>query len=90
MIRQPPVNTTVRLGEMVNLTCISEGIPAPTFTWFRDGVELQDETLPYILLISALPNNRGYYICTVSNSEGTVSSLPALLSMRGQFMDLQK
>ena len=84
MIIQPPANTTVRLGERVNLTCISEGVPAPTYTWFRDSVELVDETLPYLLITSAAPNDRGYYICTVSNSEGTVGSDLILLSMRGK------
>ena len=84
VIIQPPANTTVRLGERVNLTCISEGVPAPTYAWFRDNVELVDETLPYLLITSAAPNNRGYYICTVSNSEGSAGSNPILLSMRGQ------
>ena len=34
------MNYTVNLGDIATFQCVATGIPAPTITWFRGGVEL--------------------------------------------------
>ena len=34
------MNYTVDLGNTATFQCVASGIPAPTITWFRGGVEL--------------------------------------------------
>ncbi len=34
------INHTVNMGDPVTFQCVATGIPAPSITWFRNGVEL--------------------------------------------------
>ena len=34
------LNYTVNMGDPVTFQCVATGIPAPSITWFRNGIEL--------------------------------------------------
>ena len=34
------MNYTVNMGDVVTFQCVATGIPAPSITWFRNGMEL--------------------------------------------------
>ena len=34
------MNYTVNMGDVVTFQCVATGIPAPSITWFRNGIEL--------------------------------------------------
>ena len=89
----PPVLTTTlqtihaALGDSVSLTCTSEGSPPDTFTWIKDGVQLQNNinTISVTYTGSAAvfqstysisnfsSSDIGTYTCTVTNPIGSAS-----------------
>ena len=89
----PPVLTTTSqtihaaLGDSVSLTCTSEGSPPDTFTWMKDGIELQNNinitsvthtgsaaVFQSTYSISNISSSDiGNYTCTVTNPIGSDS-----------------
>ena len=89
----PPVLTTTlqtihaALGDSVSLTCTSEGSPPDTFTWIKDGVQLQNNintiSVTYTgsaaifqstySIINFSSSDIGTYTCTVTNPIGSAS-----------------
>ena len=87
----PPVLTTTSqtihaaLGDSVSSTCTSEGSPPDTFTWMKDGIELQNNIITTsvthtgsaavfqsIYSISNFSSSDiGTYRCTVTNPIGS-------------------
>ena len=43
------MNYTVNLGNTATFQCVATGIPAPTITWFRGGVELNESNSQVML-----------------------------------------
>ena len=43
------MNYTVDLGDTATFQCVATGIPAPTITWFRGGVELNESNSQVML-----------------------------------------
>ena len=77
----PPRSIRVQLGEPVNLTCTSTGVPTPSFVWFKDNTPVLGVVTPYYYIPSVGVNDRGYYFCESSNTRGTDRSQRALLSL---------
>ena len=89
----PPVLTTTSQtihaaqGDSVSLTCTSEGSPPDTFTWMKDGVQLQNNinttSVTYTGSVAVFQSTYsisnisssdiGNYTCTVSNPIGSDS-----------------
>ena len=79
------VNST--LGDSVSLTCTSEGSPPDTFTWVKDGIELQNNIITTSVTYTASAavfqstysisnfssSDIGTYTCTVTNPIGNAS-----------------
>ena len=82
-IRQPPENVTTALVSSVNLTCTAEGHPAPTYEWYKDGVLIRGEHLPFLYIPEVLPADRGSYTCKAINDRGETESLSASLDVPG-------
>ena len=82
-ITRPPANVTLTLGQSVNLTCISEGVPVPIFTWFKDGEQIEGAVLPFYYIATATPDDRGYYYCIAENDAGVDRSFNGLLALEG-------
>lgn len=81
--RQPPESTTADLATSVNLICIAEGHPAPTYEWYKDGVLISGETRSVLFIADPSPGDRGNYTCKATNSKGERESEPAKLDIRG-------
>ncbi|EDO32154.1 predicted protein, partial [Nematostella vectensis] len=60
------VNETI---DFLKLTCISDGYPAPTSTWSRDGEEVSQTSVYYS--DSVTRSEAGTYTCTATNEMGS-------------------
>ncbi len=81
-ITTPPLGQTVNAGERVQLSVTAGGIPAPTFQWLRDGVEIPDATASSFVLEAARASDNGAYAVRVTNSAGTTTSTDAIVTVR--------
>uniref|UniRef100_A0A3B4G6V1 Ig-like domain-containing protein n=1 Tax=Pundamilia nyererei TaxID=303518 RepID=A0A3B4G6V1_9CICH len=60
----------VKEGESVSFTCSAKGQPEPTFTWTKDGRDLDSKANWMISSITASQN--GSYICKAVNKYGSI------------------
>ena len=82
VIIEGPVNETYQLGQPVTVACQVSGNELQ-FEWFRDDQLLENETLPFLVIASVQPADRGNYVCAVSNEAGIARSFPGLLLLEG-------
>ena len=68
----------------INLTCIAEGHPTPTYKWYKDGVLVPDKIRSVLEIHEALPQDRGNYTCVAMNSLGNDTSQVAELDILGK------
>lgn len=70
----------VRTGETAVLSCISQGIPPPTYLWFREkgnGAEVVGNServhgrAGVLILQSARTEDAGRYVCHANNTAGS-------------------
>ena len=100
----PPVLTTPSqsvnstLGNSVSLTCTSEGSPPDTFTWMKDGIELQNNIITTSVAYTGSAavfestysisnfssSDVGTYTCTVTNPIGSASLVIVLDALVGK------
>jgi hypothetical protein len=66
------------LGSNVILQCINKGGPNNTYTWSKDGIIVDGETMSILLLTNIVPSSGGFYNCSVSNAAGYDSANVAL------------
>ncbi|XP_067452563.1 hemicentin-1 isoform X1 [Thunnus thynnus] len=71
---------TVTEGSLITLVCESSGIPPPSLTWKKDGVELKSDQRLRVLsggrqlqISSAERTDTASYTCTASSAAGTTS-----------------
>ena len=83
-ITQPPLATMSELASPINLTCTAEGNPVPSYEWYKDGILIPGEHLPFLYIPEVLPNDRGNYSCKAINVNSQKLSEPALLTIRGK------
>ncbi|MEO6244480.1 MAG: immunoglobulin domain-containing protein [Opitutaceae bacterium] len=82
VITQQPVGQTVSTGSSVTLSAAASGTPAPTITWYRNGVSHGPSWIGQTLSLDSLSSNdAGSYVAVASNSAGTVSSNPAIVTV---------
>ena len=84
-ITRPPQNITAQLVQSINLTCEAESYPAPTYKWYKDDQLIPGETLPYLYIPEASPEDRGSYSCEASNTGGQASSSLAQIAIPGTY-----
>ena len=70
----------------VNLTCIAEGHPAPTYEWKKDGGLIPGEQLSFLYIPEVMPADRGSYTCKAINNGGVIESLSASLFVPGNLI----
>ena len=70
------ISVSPLIENAVVLDCLSRGNPPPTVTWFKDGKMMDIAALPNgSLYISSVDSvEPGKYLCSVTNSLGTVVS----------------
>ncbi|KAK7886989.1 hypothetical protein WMY93_026610 [Mugilogobius chulae] len=77
--REPVVNEsmTVQEGSSLSLHCSTQGSPAPTLTWLKDGElvgTITAEELSVLELKDISPQADGHYRCLAENEHGRASS----------------
>jgi len=76
-----PVDTAIVSGAYGQLTTYADGVPNPTYQWYKDGVAVQDETSTSIVFANMQPENVGSYYVVATNSEGSAQSNTVSLSI---------
>ena len=79
----PPMSQPYFLGDFANITCLATGVPAPTYRWFFNGVELEGKTFPFYIIPSITPEHRGIYYCIVTNEAGLLRSDDVQITIEG-------
>ncbi len=80
-ISTQPQGQSVSAGTAVTFTVVATGSPAPAFQWTRNGANLTGATAASLTIASAQTADAGNYAVVVNNSAGTVTSLPATLTV---------
>ncbi|XP_044132861.1 intercellular adhesion molecule 5-like [Bufo gargarizans] len=69
-------NETIELGNPLNITCSSEGLPAPTYSWLvpenADVTYSPDKSS--VIIHTAAETHAGTYTCVVRNAHGEVEA----------------
>ncbi len=81
VITSSPTAQTVAAGATATFSVIATGSPTPAFRWRRNGVTLSGATAATLTLTNAQPADAGQYSVSVTNSLGSVSSLPVALTV---------
>jgi len=76
-----PASQTIFGGGSVTLSVNASGVPAPTYQWKRDGVDIPGATNSALVLNSVTVADAGTYKVIVRNLAGVVTSLPARLAV---------
>nr|CAD7577006.1 unnamed protein product [Timema californicum] len=90
-ITEHPTDVTVARHEPLTLKCRADGVPAPSVTWYRDGVplmasgrvvELPDGSLFFLRVAhNRRDTDAGVYWCVARNAAGVTRSRNATLSV---------
>jgi glucose/arabinose dehydrogenase len=82
VITDHPDNATASVGETAQFFATAAGSPAPTLQWLRDGTVIPGETASTLVLPSVSAADDGaVFSLRATNSEGTVTSNPATLTV---------
>lgn len=82
VITTPPANVTVNVGDLINLSVVATGYPAPTYQWFKGGVEIPGATGPSYTIATATTASAGSYSVTATNSLGSATpATPAVVTV---------
>jgi pectate lyase/pectin methylesterase-like acyl-CoA thioesterase len=86
-----PVSRTAFVGDAVSFSVIAQGVPPPSYQWFKDGAPIAGATAATLTLTNVQLNSAGSYSVTVTNVAGSVTSNPATLTVftRGNLITQQ-
>jgi hypothetical protein len=87
VIKSPPASRTVTNGAEVTFTVVAEG-SGLSHQWVFNGNIIPGATSSNYFIASVQPTNLGAYTVRISNSAGTVESVPAVLEI-GPFAELR-
>jgi hypothetical protein len=76
-----PAATSVEIGASAFFTVAGVGVPAPTFKWQRDGVDIPGATGTTLAISNVQPGSAGLYNAVLTNSVGSISSQAAALGV---------
>ena len=82
VILTTPVGQTVNTGTEVRLSVNATGTTPLSYQWRKDNETLVGQTLSSIVLSDVQSNDAGQYTAVVSNELGSVTSLPAVLTVK--------
>ncbi|MEA3188356.1 MAG: hypothetical protein QOD99_2186 [Chthoniobacter sp.] len=80
LIGTQPVSQTVNPGQSATFTVVANGVPDPSYQWYKNGGAISGATSSSFTIASAAGVNYGSYTVTVTNTVGSVTSAPATLS----------
>ena len=84
MIVEPPQQIYEPIGSEVNLTCVANGVPQPTISWYKDGKLLPNKVAPFLLIPDLSLDTRGLYECVAANKLGSQNET-AYVKIKGVF-----
>ena len=79
-ITQPPTNQVVALGGTLTLG-VTAGGASPAYQWFKDSRLIVGATNSTLTVANAGVTNSGTYYVVITNNDGMVISLPALVTV---------
>lgn len=82
VILTQPSGVTVKVGGFVNLNVSARTEGTTTYAWFKDGTPVDGATRNVLTIVSADAEDEGEYTVEVSNEAGSVTSDPAVVSLR--------
>jgi plastocyanin len=77
----PPQSQSVVVGTHVTFTVIAAGTPPLSYQWQFNGTNLPGATGTELLLQNVQTDHSGQYSVAVSNAAGSITSLPATLTV---------
>ena len=85
-ISVPPKDTPVEVGRKATLSCRATGDKPISFSWYKNGVELQSNAeINYnqqdLVFDVVFATDEGRYVCKVTNDYGTDESVAAVLQV---------
>ena len=80
-ITTQPQSQTVSAGSSVTFKVVATGNPAPTYQWSLNGTPLSGDTKASLTLTNVTAANDGTYTVTITNSQGSVTSSGATLTV---------
>jgi len=81
LISVPPAARGVIEGEPATFSVTAVGVPAVTYQWRKDGVLITGATAATYAIDRARPADAGAYTVDVTNTNGTVTSIAAQLTV---------
>ncbi len=79
---QHPVSQSFFIGQKVSFTISVTGNPAPSLQWKKNGVTIPGATANTFKIESIVKSDAGLYSVTASNSQGSVTSNSATLTVK--------
>ena len=76
-----PSSATVFEGDPASFTVVASGTAPLSYQWKKGGVDIGGETSATYSIVSAMETHEGSYTVVVSNSEGSVTSNAATLTV---------
>ena len=80
VITGQPVDVTTPKGQLASFTITATGLPAPSYQWYKDDIEMSGETSSTLSFYAAF-SDAGTYKCRVYNVAGELYSNPATLTV---------
>jgi alpha-tubulin suppressor-like RCC1 family protein len=82
VITGPPLNQSIFEGSNVTFRVIANGTPPLYYQWAHESGTLPGKTNSILSLTNLHANNAGAYTVTVTDISGTVTSSPAILTLK--------
>jgi Immunoglobulin I-set domain len=82
-ITTQPTSRTVAAGSPASFTTVVTGSPTPTLQWFKNSVAVPGATTELLTFASAALADAGSYTLVATNSQGSVTSNVATLTVTG-------
>jgi len=76
-----PASTNIVAGNVATFNIVAAGMPAPSYQWQRSNTNIAGATAASYSFAASVADNGASFTCVVSNSSGSVTSSPAVLSV---------
>ena len=76
-----PQSQSINLGDNFSLGVFASGVPRPTYQWKKGGEILSGKTSNPLVINAVTDGDAGDYTCVVTNSDGSVESDAATLTV---------
>jgi hypothetical protein len=76
-----PVGTNLLAGATATFSVAAAGIPLPGYQWYENGFGIPGATSSSYSKVAGLADTNATFVCVITNSVGSVTSNPALLTV---------